>query len=153
MIKILIFSLALVGSLYAAERLTISAPATIIAGEKEQVFKVEDNSVIFSHSAIREMAFGEDMTVAYKNTTNSSLSPKFVLKIYNQYGFLLSEKKVGGSLFGGLHLKKGELGGDKIYLDWIDYKEAFKHSNFVLPEDFSTISWISISKANFAIQP
>jgi hypothetical protein len=150
--KVILLNLALISSLYATQPIIIEREMTVRAAKGEQVFPVKDDSVRFNDSVIREMAIGEDVTVAYKNTSKEKLSPKFTLKIYNKYGFLLTQKKVGVSAFGGVHLKPGELGAAKIYLDWIDYKEAFRHSNFTLRGDFSKAAWVSISKANFKIK-
>ncbi|QQL44963.1 hypothetical protein [Sulfuriroseicoccus oceanibius] len=131
----------------------ITPVTTIEVSDGTTLIEVTNNEARVENNIIREFAIGKNITVAYKNTTEKTVFPKYTLKAYNRYGLLLGEKSVGGGLIfsSGPSLDPGALGGDTIYFDWIDLEAIFSNSSLELPADFSQIKWLAISDSNTAI--
>jgi len=89
------------------------------------------------------------LTASYKNDSNKSLFPKYTVRVYNRYGYLLGSDKVGVSLLGGSSkLEVGDVGGEKVRLDLIDIVNVFKHTKLDLPADFFDAVWVSLAASN-----
>ena len=139
-----LFSAINLQCLIAEEIITplVEAPTS----KKDKFYPVTKREVAVNDPLIRELVIAKNhVTVSYKNTTQRSISPKYTLKIYNRYGFLIASKKVSSSLFGGSpRLEPGDVGGDKISIEWIDMETVFKFTNITLPKDFLQPCWISL---------
>ena len=91
----------------------------------------------------------EHLTASYKNDGKKDVIPKYMVKIYNRYGYLLGSDRVGGSLFGGSSLlEPGDVGGEKIRMEMVDITAIFKHTKLELPDDFFSPAWVSLSASN-----
>ncbi len=95
----------------------------------------------------------EYLTVSYKNDSKESLFPKYTVRIYNRYGYLLGSEKVGVSIIGGSpKLEIGDVGGDKVHLDLVDIASVFRHTTLDLPADFLDVAWVSLADANTKLE-
>jgi hypothetical protein len=154
----LIFFLLSAGIL-VAERSTsfpLQALKETPASEVETFFPVKNGEAKINGVLIREFGIKEQrVTVAYKNTTEKTIVPKYTIKIYNQYGILLGSDEIrSGILSGNPRLEPGDFGGDKLNIEWIDLQSVFQHSLLSnLPADFSQPAWISLSETNFLKPP
>lgn len=117
---------------------------------EEEFFKVADGEAKIEGHVIKLFVIKPQyLTASYKNNSNKSLFPKYTVKIYNRYGYLLGSDKVGVSLFrGSPKLEPGDVGGDKIHIKLVDLKGVFKHTQLELPADFFTTEWVSLSASN-----
>lgn len=148
---IITFSLALFASGRIRAEDSIFAPLVNFPDSKEeQFFKVVKGEVQVEGEVVKLIVVkSEHLTVSYKNDSPKDLYPRYTVKIYNQYGYLLGSEIVGASLFGGgSRLEPGDVGGEKIHLDLIDIKGILKHTNLKLPDDFLNAGWLSLSKSN-----
>ncbi|MCH7228155.1 hypothetical protein [Haloferula sp. A504] len=125
------------------------------AASDEAFFKVKDGEATIGGEVIKLFVVKpEHLTVSYRNETDKGLFPKYVVRLYNRYGILLSSEKIGVSLFGGsTKLEPGDVGGEKIHLDLIDLEEIFQHAVRDLPDDFDDAAWLSLSDSNSKLGP
>lgn len=118
--------------------------------EGEEFFAVKDGEAVISGEVIKLVVVKpEHLTASYKNDGEEKVLPKYTVRIYTRYGFLLGSKKVGASLFGGsTTLEPGDVGGEKINLELIDLVAIFQHTRLELPDDFLKAAWVSFSDSN-----
>ncbi len=76
------------------------------------------------------------------------MHPRYVVRVYNRYGYLLGSDKVGGGWSGYNILEPGDVGGERVNLDLVDIAGVFRHTGLVLPKDFFEASWLSLSACN-----
>lgn len=116
----------------------------------EEFFKVVNGEAKVEGHVIKLLVVKpEYLTASYKNDSNDSLFPKYTVRIYNRYGYLLGSDKVGVSIIGGSpKLEIGDVGGDKIHLDLVDVASVFKHTKLDLPADFFDVAWVSLAETN-----
>ena len=89
--------------------------------------------------------------MSYKNIGKTSLSPNYIVSIYNRYGYLLGDGSVRDDPFDSQGLEIGDVGSDKIRLNLIDLPPIFKHVIRELPADFLDVAWISLAETNTKI--
>ena len=118
--------------------------------DEEEFFKVVNGEAKIDGQVIKLIVVKpEHLTASYKNDSNKDVFPKYVMKIFNQYGYLLGSHTVGGSFFGGSSkLEPGDVGGEKIRIDLVDLKGVFQQTRLDLPKGFFKASWLSLSKSN-----
>jgi hypothetical protein len=140
---------------YAEEKLALLPLADPPVSDTEAFFSVTKDGAQVNGEVIREFAIsGDRVTVAYKNATDEALSPKYTIKIYNRYGIMIGSDEVSAGLLGGSpRLEPGDVGGDKLHVEWVDLDSIFKHSSAgTLPEDFKRAKWLSISASNSKVE-
>jgi|GEM_PF-1771505 hypothetical protein len=145
----LAFALALGPIAWAADpsfRPLTEAPKT----PDEEFFKVVNGESKVEGHVIKQLVVKpEYLTASYKNDSKESLFPKYTVRIYNRYGFLLGSGRVGAGFFSGSpKLEMGDVGGEKIHLDLVDIAPVFKHTKLELPEDFFNVAWVSLADTN-----
>ncbi|MBT8044484.1 MAG: hypothetical protein KJO79_05985 [Verrucomicrobiae bacterium] len=134
----------------AAENVLFKPLSGAPKSAEEEFFKVTDGEAKITGHVIKQFVIKpEYLTVTYKNDGKKSLFPKYTVKVFNRYGYLLASDKVGVSIIGGSpKLEPGDVGGDKIRLELIDLQGVFAHTQLKLPDDFFTAAWLSISANN-----
>lgn len=117
---------------------------------EEEFFKVTKGEAKVEGHIIKILVIKPDyITASYKNDSKKSIYPKYTVKTYNRYGYLLGGEEVGVSLFGGSsRLEVGDVGGEKIHLDIVNITEIFKHTLLNLPDDFLDVAWVSLADTN-----
>lgn len=117
---------------------------------EEEFFQVNDGECkIEGHVVKLFVVKPEYLTASYKNDSKKALFPKFTVRTYNHYGYLLGSDNVGASMLGGSpQLDTGDVGGEKIIMDLVDVAGVFKHALAKLPSDFFEVAWISLSDTN-----
>ena len=136
---------------YAEGELTLTPLPGFPESKTEVFFSVKKGETQVNGEVIREFAISKDrVTVAYKNTTAKTLSPKYTIRIYNRYGIMIGSGEVSTGLFGSTpRLEPGDIGGDKLLVEWLESDSIFKHSTISqLPKDFDQATWISIADSN-----
>jgi hypothetical protein len=152
-------SITFVSTLILATALTLNARAdesvfkTLSEAPKsaeEEFFKVTDGEANVEGHVLKLFVVKPDyLTASYKNDSKKVLFPKYTVKTYNRYGYLLGSDKVGASMFGGSpQLEAGDVGGEKITLDIVDVAGVFKHTLQKLPSDFFEVAWVSLADTN-----
>jgi len=142
--------MAWAGAVAAAE-LALAPRESPPSSEEEVFFEVVEGAVRVEGEVIREFAIrGERVTVAYKNTSREAVSPKYVLRVYNRYGIMLGFEEVSVGLLGGSpRLEPGDVGGDRIDVEWLDLEALLRHTTIrELPADFEQAKWISLAESN-----
>lgn len=140
---------------YAEEKIALQPLADPPVSDTEAFFPVTKDGVQVNGEVIREFAIsGDRVTVAYKNATEDALSPKYTIKIYNRYGIMIGSDEVSVGLLGGSpRLEPGDVGGEKLHIEWVELDSIFKHSTAgALPEDFRSAKWLSISASNSKVE-
>ena len=140
---------------HAETDLAITPRAAPPKSNTEVFFEVSKGEALINGEVIREFAIGKNrVTVAYKNTTEKRLSPKYTIRIYNRYGLLLGSDDVSSGLLGGSpHLEPGDIGGDQLHVEWTDLNAIFNHSSMGdLPDDFQHARWLSIADSNSKVE-
>jgi hypothetical protein len=148
-IPALVLAAALISNVRADE--SVFKPlAEAPKAEGEEFFKVTEGEAKVDGHVIKLFVIKpEYLTASYKNESKKALFPKFTVRTYNRYGYLLGSDKVGESLFGGSpQLEAGDVGGEKITLDIVDIAGVFKHTLLKLPSDFFDVAWVSLADAN-----
>jgi len=115
------------------------------------LYEVKDNEILINDKLITLIAFGKNISAAYRNKTDKRIKPKYTIKIYNPYGMLIGKKEVGKgmSLFGSsTYMEPGEVSSEKIHLDDFPLKEILENSKVKVPEDILTKKWVVISNTN-----
>lgn len=117
---------------------------------EEEFFKVTDGEVKVEGHVLKLFVVKSDyLTASYKNDGKKAIFPKYTVRTYNRYGYLLGSRKVGVSMFGGSpQLEAGDVGGEKITLEMVDIAGVFKHTLQTLPADFFGVAWVSLGEAN-----
>ena len=138
-----------ISSLYGEVKVKLT-PTKVEAAKGEILYLVEDDEVVVKDSIITNIIITKKVTVAYRNKTTKSLTPKYKIRFYNAYGFLLGEDKVGNAiLFGSsTYMEPKEISSEKLYFDWYPLDNILQHSNIEIPNDFKKIKWIIISESN-----
>ena len=79
----------------AETKLVMTPLAAPPKSDVEVFFEVSKGEARIGGEVIREFAISKNrVTVAYKNTTDEKLSPKYTVRIYNRYGVLLGSDEV-----------------------------------------------------------
>lgn len=79
----------------AAPQLTETKP---IVENDEAIYEIADGEILINDKMITLFAFTENgISVSYRNKTKTKAKPKYLIQIYNPYGLLLGEKKIGQS--------------------------------------------------------
>ena len=119
----------------------------------EEFFKVTGGEAKVDGHVIKLFVIKPDyLTASYKNESKKAIFPKFTVRTYNRYGYLLGSDKVGASILGGSpQLEPGDVGGDKITLDIVDIAGVFKHTLIKLPSDFFDVAWVSLADTNTSL--
>lgn len=117
---------------------------------EEEFFKVTDGEAKVEGHVLKLFVIKPDyLTASYKNDSKKTIFPKYTVRTYNRYGYLLGSDKVGASMFGrSQQLEAGDVGGEKITLDIVDVAGVFKHTLQKLPSDFFDITWVSLANTN-----
>lgn len=111
----------------------------------EALYEVKDWEAILKDSVITNIVIAKNVTVAFRNKTNKALTPKYKIKFYNAYGFLLGTDQVFSRL---TYMEPKDLGSVKLHFDWYPIEKILRHTTVDLPSDFKTVKWIIISESN-----
>lgn len=149
LIPTLVLAAALISSVRADESM-FKPLAEAPKSADEEFFKVTGGEAKVEGHVIKLFVVKpEYLTASYKNDSKKALYPKFTVRTYNRYGYLLGSEKIGDSLFGGSpELGAGDVGGEKITLEIVDIAGLFKHTSLKLPSDFFDVAWVSLAGAN-----
>jgi hypothetical protein len=146
----------LLGLFAVAQAEPVLPPALTAApqSESETFFPIEDRKARVDGQVIRVFVVkAEHLTVSYENRTNASIFPEYTVRLYNRYGFLIAEKEVDVSIFGGSpKLEAGDVGGDRIPFNPIPLAAIFRHSQVDLPADFGQAAWLSLADSNSELE-
>ena len=140
--------LAIPAAWTADAKLKIEPVKTIITKGNERLYRIKDGTASINDLVIIEFSVRDDVSVAYKNKTGDDIGPKYTVRIYNRYGFLLTEEEEEPSAFGGSYLDPGELGGDTLHVDWIPLTKIFSQTRYQLPADFDKPWWLMPANNN-----
>jgi hypothetical protein len=132
----------------AQERMTPLVNLPVAVGEASYV--VEDGEATVNDDLIKRIAVGrEKVTATYRNRTDERRRAKYTIELYNEYGLLLGEDDAGNAIFGGAgSVEPGEVGTERLNIEWFPLDRLFKKSTVPLPEDWRVVKWVVIKDTN-----
>ena len=64
-------------------------------------------------------------------------------------GLLLGEGDAGKAIFGGAgSIEPGDVGTERLHIEWFPLDRMFKKSAVPLPEDWRVVKWVVIKDTN-----
>jgi len=118
--------------------------------EGEAPYVVEEGEATVNDDLIKRIAVGrEKVTATYRNRTDARRQAKYTIELYNEYGLLLGEGNAGKAIFGGAgSIEPGDVGTERLHIEWFPLDRMFKKSPVPLPEDWRVVKWVVIKDTN-----
>lgn len=122
--------------------------------EGAYLYEIVDGEAEVMGELISRVLVGTNVTVTYRNKTEDSLRPSYLIRFYNSYGIMVGKKKVGSSsLTDNLMISPNDVSSESIGFERLSVKEALEFSSIKINEDFDIIKWVIISDSNSSIEP
>lgn len=108
---------------------------------------IEDDETGRIDTLIKRIEFGKDryrnkVIFSLKNVGDKRKKPRYDCKIYNNYGMKLGEVSLRWLLD---MVDPGNSWSGEEYYKPPDFKEIFKHTDIVIPEDIDKPVWIEVT--------
>ena len=120
--------------------------------EGEISFVIEDGEATVNEELIKRISVGRDkVTASYRNKGKAAKRPRYTIRLYNQYGFLLGEDTVGNSIsfFGGVgNIEPDDVATEDLTIEWLPLDRIMEKSKVRLPDDWQSVKWVVISESN-----
>lgn len=116
----------------------------------ETAYVVEDGEATIDDDLIRRIAVGqEQVTATYRNRTDEKKRARYTIELYNEFGLLLGDYKVGNAIFGGSgYISPGDVGTERLHIRWLPLDRIFMKSAVTLPDEWKTVKWVVIKDTN-----
>ena len=113
------------------------------ADKGEFLYEVKDGEAVVNDMLISRFLVGTNVSVAYRNTTEESLGPRYSIRLYNTYGLLIAEEKVKYD-----DLEPGDVGAQNILFTKYPLSSILEQSQVSSGEKTNEIKWIMVYETN-----
>lgn len=134
-----------------SKTITLKPRVKLVVPEGQFVYEIKQGEATIKGELIHRVLVGKNVTVTYRNNTNETLRPSYLIRFYNVYGVMIGKKKVGSFSLTDLMVKPGEVASEALSFERYAITEILEFSHVRVKEDFDKIKWIVISDSNSSI--